>query len=1137
MNCHKPHTVLLALWLYAACVCMLFSQSEPGEPREPLDVLMVGDALSVEVGDHLMGFLGADPRLNADVRVFHTGDDSLVEAWEEDDFLAASIGQGRWHHVILQEKQSLPAFAYLTNHPELYGEGEGPNEAVLFGGEAFWAGGEVVGRAVLDLEGTQLTLFPVWPLAEDDPLYASAFPSDLARPVDMLGFSEASLESLGLLLGNDGGGVVVGAISPLWSHFSEVLEVDVLAEEGLPAFLAAATLYRELVRRPVTDLAYVGPWEAAKATVYREIIDSVLDQLDPLDPVMPPVDPPDEGEEPGEGDNEGEVDPDPNEGTPDPDEEGEGEGTPTEPEIVAENFDVLLAGGAYTSTVQELLLGLFEADPRATLRTLRLLGDAEADLRVLAVETDALASAMADEAWDAVVLEEAHHQGGLAGVYANRRQAFGVGSPAFYDLANYRFMSGGRKAIETVIGHADEPALVFLTPWASQSGHANLELFPPDRTPTAMQAYTVSGHEALFAKALPAGSERLRVANAGAAWIASEEALPELDLYGDDPVFGALAGHYVTAAVLYETITEFSVVGNVFHGGLAAADALALQEIAAAVSGITEREPEPDTPSEEPDPDPDSNEGEPDPNPGAGDGEPTGDPLKVLLLGSAQLALIQEDLEGFLEADPEWVPEVTILTGAHLRALWENAMVKEAVAAGEWDMVILQEDQTFPGLAYMSSQQLTRQYFDVGVPARYSLAEYNFFRAGSHLAKFVLEHTEARLLLSAPWAMDDTESPLTDFPPGEDSAEMHGYTTLAYEQFYDRLPFQHRSRATVVNVGEAWMRSHAAAPTVNLYGQSKADGGVSGHYLAASVLYEALTGKKASQNPYRGAVRPAYRDYLKEISGLDAAAQVSFAGTSTIQSPVIDLGEDGDLVAYVNGFLDGSAPAVPSLGDERLFQSYTSTGTSTWADNWTRELDFSGVAWDLNQAGVLIADQYMVYARHYPRATGSQVTFTDRHGDPVVRRIATQKFLRFDHVDVRTDIMVVRLDEPVPDTVAIYRLVPSEWDPEGLIGAKVVHTYQHRVVSMSEASRFQLFDNDSEVVTTRRNADVVDAAWDRQVIPGDSGHPSFLYVDGELLLFSTHTFTGFGSKGPYYGGIGNQDKILRAMAELAPADD
>ena len=1099
----------------------VLSMPAQADPSEPINVLFVGDAIAAEVSKDLLGFLAADPRFEPDVRLFHTGELNLSEAWSAHDFLGPSEEE-EVDLVILQEKSHLPSFAYLATRPELYGEEEIPPEVVQ-GSEAFWSGGETVGRAVLERTEAALTLFPLWPVKSGAEGFVEFFPPDTTSSA-MRTYTAASQKALSDLLESEGVVVAAPDIDPVWSHFEDVLEVDLYGDEpvlgsALAHYVAAAVLYRQIARRSADSAGYEGDFVSALAAQYRSAVDLVLDAFDPLPGIE--VVPPEE-----EKDSEQPDDPSGEESPPeDPDD-------PVEPEIVAEDFDVLLAGGPYTTAIQEILLGLFAADPRATLRTLRVMGGNGEDLFALTRESDALASALADEAWDVVVLEETNYQDGLTGVNDNR-WAYEVGAPASNVLASHRFRRGGRLAIKQVL-EQPEISLVFLAPWPLQSGHPGLEAFPREKTPEAMRAYQLRGYEILFDEEIPGGHQRVALADTGGAWLAGQVALPQLDFYGSDGVLGGTPGRYLAAGVLFEKMTQFRVLGNTYDVGLPEAQLRALQEIVGQISGITEREPEPETP----DPDPDDGSEEP----GEDDEEPepevgAGEPLSILLLGNLQLGLVEDELVGMLEAEGI-APSVTTLLGENLRSLWGDPSVKAQISQGDWDAVIIQEEQRQPALAFMEewAKSHWRPFFNGLMPAYYALASYNFYRGGSRLAKLVLQETTAKVFFSASWPLDDSRGALAEFPPGENSVEMQGYTNRAYADLVAALPAEHRSRMSAVPVGDAWLRSRASAPTLDLYGNSASDGGANGHYLSAAVLFEALTGTVVSQNSYRGVLRPVAAEFLRAIVSQDVDGQLTFDWGTTLQMPSLDsIDPETPVVEVLNASMDAVAPLHPRADEHALFQSYTSTGRSVWADNWTRPLDFSGVAWDRNQAGTLIADQYMVFARHYPRDTGSQVKFTDRSGEIVTRTIEAQELIWFDAFPVRADMKVSRLNEPVPDTVAVYRLVPGDIEPNELLGAKVLHTYRDRVVYMSEVSRFQLFDHDSEVATTRRNADVIDPAWDHLVWLGDSGHPSFLVLNGELLLFSTHTFGGYGSKGPYYGGRGNQAKIRKAIAKMESA--
>ncbi len=245
-----------------------------------------------------------------------------------------------------------------------------------------------------------------------------------------------------------------------------------------------------------------------------------------------------------------------------------------------------------------------------------------------------------------------------------------------------------------------------------------------------------------------------------------------------------------------------------------------------------------------------------------------------------------------------------------------------------------------------------------------------------------------------------------------------------------------------------------------------------------------------------------------------------------------DAPESTTLVDFLNLSMDSLAPLVPTTADKAIFETYSSTSTSTWADNWTANLDFSGIAWDDSKAGTLIAEQYIVYSRHWARPNGSKVRFTDRNGDIVERTIVSQNFAWFDSFAVRTDIQIARLNKPVPHTVTYYPLFPGYVDPSQLLGAKLLLTHQHRAVAMAKISQFDLFNHDSEVVTAQPDGSLIDPAWAYSVIRGDSGHPNFFVINGQLVLVSHHTFTGINAKGPYYGGIGNHEKMQRLMDEL-----
>ncbi|HVE87092.1 MAG TPA: DUF4886 domain-containing protein [Myxococcales bacterium] len=113
--------------------------------------------------------------------------------------------------------------------------------------------------------------------------------------------------------------------------------------------------------------------------------------------------------------------------------------------------------------------------------------------------------------------------------------------------------------------------MLFLT-WGRQKG--DLENFPGD-TYDAMQDRLISGYETIAARL------HLPVAPVGIAWRNALRQKPSLALWQADGSHPTVAGTYLGACVFHVMLFQKSPVGASFTAGLDAADARALQQIAA----------------------------------------------------------------------------------------------------------------------------------------------------------------------------------------------------------------------------------------------------------------------------------------------------------------------------------------------------------------------------------------------------------------------------------------------------------------------------------------------------------------------------------------------------------------------------
>ena len=190
-----------------------------------------------------------------------------------------------------------------------------------------------------------------------------------------------------------------------------------------------------------------------------------------------------------------------------------------------------------------------------------------------------------------------------------------------------------------------------------------------------------------------------------------------------------------------------------------------------------------------------------------------------------------------------------------------------------------------------------------------------------------------------------------------------------------------------------------------------------------------------------------------------------------------------------------------------------------------KAIDFSGIAWDSPRTLTLVSPRHALMARHYQRKVGSKVTFHDRRGKPVTRKISGIENLMH-------DIAVVILDANVPTTIKTYRLLPpGESYSELLRGSHALITAWAK--GERKVRIHAIFSVHAGLVAFV-DAATLPAKFFEPLITGDSGNPTFLWLNNEPVLIETHTYGGSG-RGPFFSTPENFAKINEAMLKLSKA--
>ncbi|TWU26027.1 PEP-CTERM sorting domain-containing protein [Bythopirellula polymerisocia] len=293
-----------------------------------------------------------------------------------------------------------------------------------------------------------------------------------------------------------------------------------------------------------------------------------------------------------------------------------------------------------------------------------------------------------------------------------------------------------------------------------------------------------------------------------------------------------------------------------------------------------------------------------------------GSDFNVLMIGNSYVQgnssarAVSLDVQGLFDADPAHTGTVTKRAESSwsLKTHAESSITTDLItnsATYQWDAIVLQEQSNRPGRAikFMDSQ-LTN--LDLGGPV---------------LIDLIKQHQpQAAVVLYNSWSKFPGQQDLIDYFDN-DVDEMLSYTNQGYDRIQKNPgEWDNSDIATIARVGDAWGEWYDTYgfgnSSMRLHDADGTHQNDRGSYLAASVIYETITGSSTIGNTYSGAVTGS----VGGASKLLLLQQQASATTGAANTGDFDQDGDVDGADFLKWQL-GDTPGLGSSNELALWQS------------------------------------------------------------------------------------------------------------------------------------------------------------------------------------------------------------------------
>lgn len=204
---------------------------------------------------------------------------------------------------------------------------------------------------------------------------------------------------------------------------------------------------------------------------------------------------------------------------------------------------------------------------------------------------------------------------------------------------------------------------------------------------------------------------------------------------------------------------------------------------------------------------------------------------------------------------------------------------------------------------------------------------------------------------------------------------------------------------------------------------------------------------------------------------------------------------------------------------------------------WAHDLDLTSISpWNsqggTRKAGTLISPRHAVWARHYSIKVNSTIRFVDNKNNVVDRKIIKERALPADpHLPGNflhgRDMVVGLLDSDVPSSISFAKVLPknfTEFHRATNMPIPVLSTdFEEKALVADWASMH------GSMVGLMPPHEKLRVGYFESKIVGDSGNPTFLVIDNQLVFLFVFTYGGAGSGTSIQYHFDDVNKIMHQL--------